>query len=223
MLISPTEPAFFRTLGKVSSVPEEYGVDFLFASTEFGLVGVQRKELSDFVASVKDGRLSKELGQMKRLGLAMLVLEGVPKWTSDGLLMSSSTQWRKTQHLGVMWSIQLSNCWTSSTTSTQDTSALLSALVKWTSKPRHLSLESRPGPSSDEWGKVGNREWALHLLQGFRGIGPVQAAAIFDHFQGVPLRWDVGILDLMEVDGIGRTRAERLLDSVNGGTELSLE
>src|SRR6516162_7072760 len=119
VLISPTEPAFFRTLGKVSSVPEEYGVDFLFASTEFGLVGVQRKELSYFVASVKDGRLSKELGQMKRLGLAMLVLEGVPKWTIDGLLMSSSTQWRKTQHLGVMWSIQLSNCWTSSTTSTQ--------------------------------------------------------------------------------------------------------
>lgn len=217
MLVSPTEPRLFQSLGKTSLVPEQYGVDFLFASTEFGLCGIQRKELKDFVASVKDGRLAKEIGQMKRLGLAMLVLEGRPSWTNDGLLTSTSTQWRITQHLGTLWSVQLSGCWVATTTSAQETCTLISAFTRWTAKPRHTALESRHGPTSDEWGKVGNREWALHLLQGFRGIGPVQAAAIYDYFGGVPLMWSVGVVDLMEVPGIGETRAERLMEAVNGG------
>lgn len=219
MLVSPTEPAFLRALGKTSLVPESYGVDFMFPSTEFGLVGIQRKELNDFVASVKDGRLAKEIGQMKRLGLAMLVLEGRASWTNDGLLTSTSTQWRMSQHLGTLWSVQLSGCWLATTTSVQETSTLISAFTRWTAKPRHIALESRPGPTSDEWGKVGNREWALHMLQGFRGIGPVQAAAIYDHFGGVPFLWSVGVVDLMEVPGIGEKRAEGLIGALGGSTE----
>jgi ERCC4-type nuclease len=222
MLVSPTEPAILRTLGKTSLVPEQYGVDFMFPSTEFGLVGIQRKELSDFVASVKDGRLAKEIGQMKRLGLAMLVLEGKPRWTNDGLLTSISTQWRMSQHLGTLWSVQLSGCWLATTTSVQETSTLISAFTRWTAKPRHIALESRPGPTSDEWGKVGNREWALHLLQGFRGIGPVQAAAIYDHFGGLPFLWSVGVIDLMEVAGIGEKRAEGLIGALGGSTEYDI-
>jgi ERCC4-type nuclease len=218
MLVSPTEPAILRALGKTSLVPEQYGADFMFPSTEFGLVGIQRKELSDFVASVKDGRLAKEIGQMKRLGLAMLVLEGKPHWTNDGLLTSTSTQWRMNQHLGTLWSVQLSGCWLATTTSVQETSTLISAFTRWTAKPRHIALESRPGPTSDEWGKVGNREWALHLLQGFRGIGPVQAAALYDHFGGLPFVWSVGIVDLMEVPGIGEKRAEGLIGALGGST-----
>jgi ERCC4-type nuclease len=214
MLVSPTEPPSLRALGKTSLVPEQYGVDFLFSSTEFGLVGVQRKELKDFVASVQDGRLSKELGMMKRLGLAMLVLEGRPTWTNDGLLTLTSTRWSMSQHLGTLWSVQLSGCWTSTTSTAQETSTLISAFMRWTAKPRHIGLESRPGPAADEWGKVGNREWGIHLLQGFRGIGPVQAAAIYDHYRSVPLMWKVGLLDLLDVPGIGNTRAERLLEAL---------
>lgn len=216
MLVSPTEPSELRRLGKTSLVPEQYGADFLFASTEFGLVGVQRKELSDFVASVQDGRLGKELGMMKRLGLALLVLEGRALWTNDGLATWTSTRWRATQHLGTLWSVQLSGCWVSTTTSVQETSTLISAFTRWTAKPRHIALESRPGPAADEWGKVGNREWAIHLLQGFRGIGPTHARNIYEHFGSVPLVWSVGLLDLVEVPGIGAGTAERLMDALGG-------
>jgi ERCC4-type nuclease len=215
MLVAPTEPASLRALGKVSLVPEQYGCDFLFSSPVFGLVGVQRKELKDFVASVQDGRLAKELGQMKQLGLALLVLEGSVKWTNDGLLTLTHTQWGVSQHLGTIWSIQLSGCWVTTTTTAAETSTLISAFMRWTSKPRHTGMQSRVSPQGDEWGKVGNREWAMHLLQGFRGIGPIQAGAIIDHFGGVPLTWTVGALDLMEIPGIGQKRAEALLDAVD--------
>lgn len=218
MLVAPTEPPLLRALGKTSLVPEEYGCDFLFSSTEFGLVGVQRKELSDFVASVLDGRLAKELGMMKRLGLSLLVLEGRATWTNDGLATWTSSRWRATQHLGTLWSIQLSGCWVITSTTVQETSTLISAFTRWTAKPRHIALESRPGPASDEWGKVGNREWGIHLLQGFRGIGPTNARDIYEHFGSVPLVWTVGLLDLVEVPGIGAVKAERLLDALDDGS-----
>ena len=217
MLVSPTEPAELRRLGKQSLVPEQYCSDFLFPSTEFGLVGVQRKELSDLVASVQDGRLAKELGMMKRLGLALLVVEGRATWTNDGFATWTRTRWRVTQHLGTLWSVQLSGCWVITSTTAQETSALISAFMRWTAKPRHIALESRPGPTSDEWGKVGNREWGIHLLQGFRGIGPTNARAIYEHFGTVPLVWSVGLLDLVEVPGIGPQKAERLMEAL--GTE----
>jgi ERCC4-type nuclease len=216
VLVSPTEPPLLRALGKVSLVPESYGCDFLFASPIFGLVGVQRKEIKDFVASVQDGRLAKELGQMKQLGLSLLVLEGRPTWTNDGLLTSTSTQWTVHQHLGTLWSVQLSGCWIASSQELTGTSTLISAFMRWTAKQRHTGLENRVGPLSDEWGKVGSREWGIHLLQGFKGIGPVQAAAILDHFGGLPLQWTVDGLDLQQVDGIGKKRAESLIDALGG-------
>lgn len=216
MLVAPTEPPSLRALGKTSLVPEDYGCDFLFTSSEFGLVGVQRKEIGDFVASVIDGRLSKELGMMKRLGLSMLVLEGRPTWTNDGYATWTSTRWARSQHLGTLWSVQLSGCWLSTTTTVEETSTLISAFTRWTAKPRHIALESRPGPTSDEWGKVGNREWAMHLLQGFRGIGPTHARAIYEHFGTVPLMWTVGLLDLVEVPRVGPVLAERLMEALQG-------
>jgi ERCC4-type nuclease len=205
-----------KALGTVSLVPEDYGSDFLWASPVFGLVGVQRKEASDFVASVMDGRLDKELAQMKQLGLSLLILEGRTSWTNDGLATWTRSQWRVSQHLGKLWSIQLNGCWVVTTTTVAETSTSISAFMRWTSKPRHIGGHARPGPEPDEWGKVGNREWAIHLLQGFKGIGPKQAAAIFDHFDGVPMSWDCDTLDLLEVPGIGEKRADQLMEALRG-------
>jgi Holliday junction resolvasome RuvABC DNA-binding subunit len=81
-------------------------------------------------------------------------------------------------------------------------------------------LTSRSAASPDEWGTVGNREWAIHLLQGFKGIGPVQAAAIYDWFEGVPIRWDVDMLDLVEVPGIGVKRAEAMINALRGKSDF---
>ena len=68
---------------------------------------------------------------------------------------------------------------------------------------------------SGEWpsirGTRDSRSWALHLIQGFEGIGPTVAGAIFDHFGGVPFRWNVdGVEELMGVKGVGEKRAKAL-------------
>lgn len=215
MLVSPAEPKQLRDIGLTSSVPERFGVDFLFNSPMCGSVGVQRKEVSDFVASAYDGRLVKELAQMKPLGLAVLLIEGRIQWTNDGNLLHSRAKWTRAQHLGSLWSIRLQGYWIDSTDSMPETIAWLSSFVKWTSKDRHTGLKSRPGPSVNSvWGKADSRDWAIHLLQGFPGIGAETAGSMYDHFGGVPLTWTVDEKDLLQVKGVGRGRAKQLVESL---------
>lgn len=202
-----------RALGKTSLVPESYGVDYLYHSPVFGLVGVQRKEIKDLVASVNDGRLAKEVAQMKQLQVAMICIEGRLQWSQDGSLTTSYTRWTMSQHLGIVFSMQLAGLWIASTASVDETSRLLSAFGRWITKQRHAGVVARPNPK-DEWGRAGNRDWGVHLLQSFNGVGAETAGNIFDHFGGIPLQWTVSELDLLDVKGVGKGRAKALIQSL---------
>lgn len=216
MLVSPAEPAYLRTLGTVSSTPEKVGADFLIHSPTIGAVGVQRKEISDFIASAYDGRLVKEIAQMKVLGLGVLLLEGKVQWTDDGLVLGNYSRWSRSQHLGTIWSVQLSGYWIAQTSSMAETLEWLLTFTKWMQKERHAGLRNRPGPStSSVWGKADNRDWGIHLLQSFPGIGADTAGKIYDHFQGVPLQWLVSAFELQEVAGVGKGRAESMLAALD--------
>lgn len=219
MLISPTEPKKLRDAGTTSLVPESYGCDVLLYSPTYGPVGVQRKELSDLVASVRDGRLARQLIQMKQLNLVVLLLEGRAKWTKDGSLIGH-TNWTIAQHHGVIWSIQSRGIWLASTDTLDDTIAWLSLFQKWCAKKRHTSsLESRPA-GRDEFGKeVRGRDFGIHLLQSFPGMGRETAGNVVDYFKGVPLQWTVTSQELREVKGIGAGRAKSLVSMLGGPGE----
>ena len=67
MLISPTEPPELKALGKLSLLTEKHGADVLImphASWE-GMLGVQRKELKDLLASMSDGRFGEQMMKLK--------------------------------------------------------------------------------------------------------------------------------------------------------------
>lgn len=210
MLISPTEPERLRAIGRTSSIPESYGVDYLLLSKHLGQVGVQRKEISDFVASVYDGRLTKELDMMGALGQGILLLEGRPQWTVDGKLVSNG-RWTKAQHRGTIWSIHSRGYWIDTVPTLTDSIEYLSLLTKWCQKDRHSSLRSRPKARS-VWGTANDRDWGIHALQSFPGIGYEIAAAIYDKFGGVPLVWTVKPSELETVEGLGPKRVGRLIE-----------
>lgn len=215
MLVAPTEPKYLRDLGKVSSTPELYGADFLLVG-KMGVVGVQRKEVRDFLASVEDDRLGKEVAMMQALSIGIVLIEGEWKWTDDGALMDRyNSRWTSTQINGLLWSIQSRGLWTSFVPDMEQTSKYLSSLGTWLAKDRHNSLMNRKNPTSP-WGKADNRDWAVHFLQGIPGIGPVQAAAIYDHFGGIPMSMDVGVKELEGVKGIGAKRAKIITTMFNG-------
>lgn len=223
MLISPAEHNFLAKLGKVSSVPERYGADFLLNSADLGSVGVQRKEVNDLIASVRDGRLAREVAMMKALGQGVFVIEGELRWTSDGVLLSRQ-EWTRAQHYGVLWSLSLDGYWIFSTASMEETFFFLSTFTRWLKVPssKHRSTRTRPGPiGKATWGKADNRDWGVHILQGFDGIGYDLACRIWDKFNGLPLRWDVSAEELSTVAGIGKIRAERLIAALTGVVEES--
>lgn len=207
VFISPTEPAPIKTLGRVSSVPEQHGADILLVG-KWGLFGVQRKEVKDLVNSARDGRVAKELGQMTSLNYAAWLIEGKWNWTAQGDSLTVPT-FTRSQYRGVTYSLQSRGYWLMESTSTIETLECISQLSGWLEKDSHDSLMRRPNPTAT-WGKVDNRDWGCHILQSFDGISYKLAGRIYDHFGGVPMGWLVTIEELMEVEGIGEKRAVKM-------------
>jgi ERCC4-type nuclease len=214
MLIAPTEPLALRKLGKVSSLPEKYGADVLMTGVA-GTYGIQRKEVTDLVASVYDGRLAKEMAQWKSLNQSVLLVEGQLPWSNDGVLLSTRQTFTKAQYLGLTFSVQSAGSWMLYTSSLTDTSDAVSALQTWVMKEHHSGL-ARPKPAKNEWGRVDSRDWCIHVLQSWESIGKESAAAIYDKF-GLPLQWTVTETDLLTIPGIGKKRAGMMIESLSGG------
>jgi ERCC4-type nuclease len=224
LIVAPTEPALLKEIANVVSMaPERYGVDVMWSSLGWGLCGVQRKTVQDFVASVHDGRLGKESQQMQRLGLRVLMLEGRARWTNDGMLADGYVRWSRKSHYGLLRSLQAKGIWVEFSNDTRDTVELVKELIKWANKERHLGLEIRPGPAKDEWGKISSRGYAMHLLQGLDGVGVDLAGKIIDHFGRAPVQWgdDVTVEELCKVDGIGKLTAEKLIVALGGSVPSS--
>ena len=217
LLIAPTEPPQLKRLGDSSSVPESYGVDVLWGGVD-GLCGLQRKEIGDLVASMQDGRLGKEVVQMLDgdLSVKVLLVEGRGKWSEDGAMLKGyGPEVKRGQVRAFLYSIRSKGVWVEVSDDLNDTADVVAGLVRWSRKAEHKALLGRPGPSGDAaWGKVGRREWAVHLLSGFEGIGAGVAESIIDHFGEVPLQWRVTEKELQEVPGIGKVRAKKLVQAL---------
>jgi ERCC4-type nuclease len=214
MLVSPAERPPFNTLGDVSSVPEMYGSDFLIHSPVFGLVGVQRKELSDLVASLSDDRLSREVFQMKECDVGIWLLEGVPSWSSEGQLMSSRVQFTQSQLEGLTFSLMSQGFWILSSASVQDSMRLLSVLEKWLQKTSHSTLNRRSS-AKGVFGAPDKREQQIHFLMGLPGVGYDRSSAILDTFPDFPVQLKPGV-NLASVPGIGKKIAQRIEEFFNG-------
>ena len=218
-LISPAEHhTAIKSLGRISSIPERYGADILWWDDVIsGWVGVQRKAVPDLVASVTDGRLAKEIGQMNQCKVTSLIVEGRAHWSTDGVLMKSYARWTKAQHRSLLRSIQNRGVFVEHSDSPADTAVLVGEMASWVSKGDHKSLDRRPNPPSDTWGRVSDKAWGCHLLQSIPDIGPKQAEEIWDHFEGkLPLQMTVGKKDLLKVRGLGPKKAEKILKAFGG-------
>lgn len=221
MLISPTEPAQLKKLGKVSGLPEQYGVDILIVANKTR-TGIQRKKFpDDLVASLSDGRLYTQLPKMAELDRSILIFEGFGKWTTDGILLHNYTRnFTRGQFIALQYSIMWEfGVHVMHVRDIGETAGALIALESWVNKPKHSSLRTRPGAPKDSWGLVGAREQAQHMLQGLPGVGVELAGRIYDHFGRVPVKWDCTLEDLLKVRGVGKVKAAKIwgaLGEVNG-------
>lgn len=220
MLIAPTEPRTLIEIGACSSKPEDYGADILWQS-ELGLVGIQRKVFpGDFLKSVHDGRLYKEYQQMKGLDLAVLLLEGKGRWTTEGILIKDHGDirygWTRDQHRHYLTSVQRRGIVVQETDSLRDTIAFLEAFREWTDKGDHDSLERRPGPEPEIWGsRLSDRDYILHLIQSLPKVGPKKARMLLDT-HGNPFKLTLTEEEIAATPGFGKILAKRIVRLFNG-------
>lgn len=215
ILVAPTEPAALKALGRVSLVAERWGSDVLIPSLR---LGIQRKQVSDLVASLTDGRLTKEMLQMKRLVHRVLVVEGRFAWTADGEWVNGFTRFTRKQYWGALMSVQEMGVKVIQTSDINETVQAVEECIGWAKKKSHTSLEGRAkGGLVSKWGTREDKDWQMFLAQGFDGIGPTQARAIVEYFGGVPLQWTVTEKELQKVKGIGRERARGLMRALENG------
>jgi ERCC4-type nuclease len=221
MLVSPTDRELLSLLGgkAISSyLPERYGADVLAVVEGRGKLAIQRKTFpDDLLASLEDGRLTRELPLLAQVEYPVLIVEGRPMWTADGHLMQSwSSRWTRAQLRNLLRSVwRVHGVAVEQTTDINDTAAAILEMEAWFRKDTHLSLLHRPkNTAKDTWGLADKRSMARYFLQGLPGVGPSLAEAIFDTFGKIPLRWSCTQKELMSVYGIGPKRAKALWEAL---------
>lgn len=211
--IAPTEPASLKSLGKVGMLPETMGVD-VYWKARGANYGVQRKELGDLLSSVGDGRLGKELAQMRAAGMCgLLAIEGSVSWTSDGQLnRAHAAGWTYARWFGLIAQVQFEfGVGAIQTRNLSETVRLVETFYAWSLKDRHGSLQGRPAPKGLWGSSPTNEDFAVHVLTAIPGIGPVQAKAIFDASGGrIPLTMDVPWSTLEGIRGLGPKKIQTL-------------
>ena len=219
MIVSPTEPGdvvelVARETGldfASTALAEYYGADYLLPSTTGGLIGLQRKTVSDLSASVLDGRLAREVARLCDLDCAALGIDGDLD-AADGLRHSlPAASLRR-----AVWEVQRAGIIVANVRGPWEFAKFAADLFDFASRPRHLVLRRRPTPPglAGTWGEpVKPESW---LLQGLPGVGPELAERILEAFGTLPLRWACTEAELRKVRGVGKARAAQLYAFLGG-------
>lgn len=224
MLVSAAEPAEFKVLGEYSALCEQLGADFLILSKR-GLIGCQRKEQTDLVASMRSSdRIAREISLLKSESLeqAVLLIEGTREWGERQRWMTDSrgkprrvdTGFTRAEYRGVIMSVQAQGIWVIETYDKEDTIATLLQLEDHFSRGEHTSLFRRPKPKST--GDL-KRDAGIHLLQSIPGWGYTQAKNVYDHFGKVPIATTVTDIELKAIKGLGPVRIRNYMEVFGNG------
>jgi ERCC4-type nuclease len=219
VFLSPTEHDLKRILPDAiySSLCEANGCDIL-ALTSRGFLGIQRKTLADLEQSFRDGRLSVQIAQLHAstiLCTRLVVIElDRTRITTDGKgFIDSSLTVAGLRTLA--FKLFLNDAHYIESSNIGDTCSIIEGFASYLERDR-ADLLIRPKPGGNAWGTRSNRDWGVHILQSFPGIGPRTAGLIYDTL-GVPFKWTVTEKDLTAIPGIGRTTAQRLLSALGEG------
>ncbi len=163
-------------------------------------IGVERKEVSDFLSSMMDGRLFKQVRALKQAYLSpILILEGeglyttrnINRFSIDGSLASIVSDYGVT---------------ILRTSSPEDTAYLLMGMAK-----RERSVGRNVGIRTGRAG-TSTREQQRFIIEGLPNVSAVNARRLLEHFGTVRKVMAADMDDLLKVRGIGAKTAQAILN-----------
>lgn len=219
ILLSPTEHSLLAILPKsfpdftyrISSLCEANGADLIIPTSK-GLAGYQRKTLPDLKSSLIDGRLFKELSQLRTspiIAYPFILIEHTPRQvTIDGSFLDVDLPIKNYHSL--LTKFQILNI--HYLHSPNHIGTILAAINSSTYiSSTHSSELRRPTAPKNAWGVATNSAFLSYLLQSFPNVGPKLAEAIVKAFTTtLPLIWTCTQKDFLAIPGIGPALAEKL-------------
>ncbi len=204
-----------RLLATGWAIQQLYTADFFFHTHDFKRVGVERKEINDFLSSMGD-RLARQLeNSLEHYDIVILLLEGSWKTVNPTgqLITARGVQyytWDMVWNFIERW--QQKNVHVQLTVNMGHTIHRLNELFAFYMKPYSLSAKSRDF----------HDDRILSLPSGTRGkVGQL----VLDTLGSIQAVANASVDDLLKVEGVGNRKAQSIYDhmrKVNGTKESTL-
>lgn len=173
-----------------------------------GIITVERKTSDDFVVSIIDGRLFRQVANLKRnCDHPVLLIEGNPFRT--GLKMSRSAIRGALLNVQTVWNVPV--VYSRSLEDSIELMQIMAFQFKKMTTVMPLRAGYRPR-------RLSTRQ--LYVLQGFPGIGPHLAKRLLNHFGSVAAVLGASAEKLKAVKGVGRVTAETIREVLDAEWSL---
>jgi len=161
-------------------------------------VTVERKTARDFLVSILDGRLFKQIAHLKKHCLnPILIIEGNPFRTDSGF--DPNAVRGALVSIQVMWYVP--SLFSRSVEETKDILLMIGRQDDQDMDVIPLRGGYRPKRSKSQ---------QLFILQGLPRVGPTAAKRLLLHFKSVSRVMDAGVEELMKVEGVGLETAQSI-------------
>jgi len=173
-----------------------------------GVVTVERKTAGDFIVSIIDGRLFRQVANLKKnCDHPVLLIEGNPFRT--GLKMSRSAIRGALLNVQTVWKVPV--VYSQSLEDSVELMQIMTHQFKKMATVMTLRAGYRPR-------RLSTRQ--LYVLQGFPGVGPYLAKRLLNHFGTVAAVLDASSEKLKGVKGVGRVTAETIREVLDAEWSL---
>jgi DNA excision repair protein ERCC-4 len=173
-----------------------------------GVFTVERKTAGDFIVSIIDGRLFRQVANLKKnCDHPVLLIEGNPFQT--GVKMNRSAIRGALLNVQTVWNVPV--VYSRSIEDSIELMLIMAHQFKKLSSVMPLRSGYRPR-------RLSTRQ--LYVLQGFPGIGPHLAKRLLSHFGSVAAVMGASSEKLKDVKGVGRVTAETIREVLDTAWSL---
>jgi len=194
--------------------------------TNRGLVAIERKGIAkDFIASITDGRLSKQIVAMREASAYPILMLGPGRFSfgDDGRLRigKRSMRWTRTSIHNLLRTIQWVECVMIEPPigflrNYKDLVQTVLSIQTFFDKDRHLSMKGRPSIDK-EWGVVATREERLrYFYMGLPFISTTRAKKLMNRYPNPEDLFVASIDDIRKIPKFGSTIANGIYGFLHG-------